>query len=392
MIEVLFPIVLAEVVLGGGGRTFAFGSITLRMVLFGATLVATLIGLLSARQREGLNLAFLLVLAFFTSLLPGLLVDVTRGTPVDVVAPELQPILFWLCAPFFALAIQDARTARKAASIFIYGGFVVGLVTSLLMTFLYTGVIGFFPLYLWADKTNELFFRGFNNFFYKGHFFVGIALVFCVVLKPRWWKTMTAVLVLSIALSLTRGLYLAVALAIMASFVTNGRRGSVLILAAMAFAVFLLYSQSISDILFDPTRLASSETRSRDLLVFWNQFDFMTLLTGDGTGELLNGRSDVENSFLWAIWRFGIVGLLFMLFPFFLCLRYFRTIGRDNPEYTLASAFFFGVVMLYILTAFNPFVNNSIGLMYLLCAIFSLRRLSREPFALSAPQQNGLVP
>lgn len=391
MIEALFPIVLTEVVIGGGGRTFAIGSITLRMLLFGAALIGTLVGLLSSRQRDGVTMAFLLVLGFFTSLLPGLLVDVTRGTPIDVVALELQPVLFWLCAPFFALAIQDARTAQRAASIFIYGGFVVGLVTSLLMIFLYTGAIGFAPLYIWADRTNELFFRGFNNFFYKGHFFVGIALVFCVIMTPRWWKTISFVLVVSIALSLTRGLYLAVALALLSSFVANKRQGSIILVMVAGFTAFWLYRQSISDVIFDPTRLASSETRSRDLLFFWRQFDFMTLVTGDGTGALLNGRTNVENSFLWAVWRFGILGIMFTLFPLILCARYFLLIKMESPIYRLASAYFFGTVMLYILTAFNPFINNSIGLMYLLCAIFSLRRLSRDASLPPSKQQIGLA-
>ena len=63
----------------------------------------------------------------------------------------------------------------------------------------------------------------------------------------------------------------------------------------------------------------------------------------------------------------------------------------ESPIYRLASAYFFGTVMLYILTAFNPFINNSIGLMYLLCAIFSLRRLSRDASLPPSKQQIGLA-
>ncbi len=389
MIETLFPLVFGEVVVGGGGRTFAVGALSLRMLLFAAGLLATAIGLLSSRRsRDGVPTAALLVLAFFASMLPGLLVDAGRGTPSDIVFEEIQPLLFWLSAPFFAFAFQDPRAINRAGSLIVYGGVAVAIVTSLLMVGLYMGVVNFGALYLWADDTGELFFRGPTNFFYKGHFFVGVALVFVVVLTPRWWKSMAFVLALSLGLSLTRGLYLAVAVALVLSFVSGRRQVAILIVAVAAILLLGLYSQAILDLLFDPSRASSAETRSRDLSFFLSTFDYNTLLLGDGTGALLNGRANIENSFLWAIWRFGVAGLAFMFLPLAMAARYFSQIPYESEVRKPASAFFFGIVMLYVVTAFNPFVNNSIGLTYLLCALFALRRMremTREAAALSEP-------
>jgi len=232
-------------------------------------------------------------------------------------------------------------------------------------------------LYVWANQTEEIFFRGTTNFFYKGHFFVGVSLVFCVVMAPKWWKSIAAILVLSLALSLTRGLFVAVAIALSLSFLSQRRHIYIYMAIVASVIITVFYGHYIVDFLFDPSRISSSETRSRDLSYVIAKFDYNTLLFGEGFGVPLNGRDSVENSYLWVLWRFGILGLSFMFLPLIMCLRYYLSVSKDSDYHKLAAAYFFGLVMLYILTAFNPFINNSIGLMYLFCALFSLRRLSR---------------
>jgi len=378
MMETLFSIALAELVLGGGGRTFSIGDISLRMLLFAATLGASVIGMISSTgRRDGLATANLLVLGFLISLLPGLLVDASWGTPIRIIVAGVQPLLFWLTAPFFALALQDVRIVQRGARILLFGGVVVAALTAFLTIGLYAGFVGFGSLYAWANETEEMFFRGTTNFFYKGHFFVGVALVFCVVMTPRWWKSMAAILMLSLALSLTRGLYVAVVIALALSFLSQRRHIYIIAAVSVAVVIAVFYSQFIIDLIFDPTRASSSQIRSRDITYFISIFDYQTLLFGDGFGKLLNGRTSVENSYLWLLWRFGFIGLSFTIIPLFMSVRYYFSIPRDNPLHTLASAYFFGMIMLYILTAFNPFINNSIGIMFLLCSLFSLRRLSR---------------
>jgi hypothetical protein len=377
MIDLLFPIVLSEAVLGGGGRTFAIGPISLRMVLFAVSVVTWItIMLASTRRRDGVGLATLLIAAFVAGLTPGLLVDVERGTNLTTMGAELQPLLFWLIAPLFAMALHDVAAVRKAANILMYGGVAVGAVTLLIMLGLQLGVVNFGRFYAWASDTNELFFRTRTSFFYKGHFYVGIGFIFCLVLLPRWWKTMFAIAALSIGLSLTRGLYLAIVIATVLSFVSARRSFAVIAIGLAGIAVAVFYGDALLNLLYDPSRLISSQTRSRDFTYFMVTFDYDTLLFGDGTGVLLNGRHSIENSYIWAMWRFGIGGLLFWLTPLILSTRYFLSIRRDSEVHQLASAFFFGMIMLYVLTFTNPFINNSIGMAYALCTIFALRRLS----------------
>lgn len=378
MIETLFYIMLTEAVLGGGGRLFAFGPLTLRMLLFGGCILTwLLVALTSTERRDGQMPAFLLVVFFLLSLMPGLTVDAAAGTDIAKIAGELQPLLFWFMAPFIATSLQDSRSVENASKIILYGGVAVAVVTTVIMAALQLGVIGLGLIYGWSVESKELFFRSSSLFFYKGHFFVGIAIIFCIMLRPPWWRAMCVVLLLSLALSLTRGLYLAVLVAVSLSLITSRRSMIVFIAAVLCIAAGVLYGNMFVDVIFDPSRNNSTEVRSRDFIYFSITFDYMTLLFGDGAGTLLNGRQGIENSFLWALWRFGIVGIVFWLSPFFISLRYFKRLKFGDRWYPLASAFFYGVVMLYIVTLFNPFVNNSIGLIYVNCAIFALRRLGR---------------
>ena len=349
------------------------------MVFFAVCVLAWIgAALTSTRQRDGFSLAILLIVAFLASLMPGLLVDASEGTSVKTIGLELQPLLFWLTAPFFAMALRDIGAVRKSASIIIFGGLAVAAVTVAITIGLQLGLVPFGSVYLWADRTDELFFRGRSNFFYKGHFYVAIALVFCIVLTPRWWKSFLLLLMLSLAFSLTRGLYLGVVIAVALSFISARRSLAVIILVVAATLFAVLYGHLLIDLIFDPNRTASSQTRSRDLTYFIATFDYRTLLLGDGTGALLNGRQTIENSLIWALWRFGFVGLAFWLSPLALSMRYFYRIPFRSENHKLASAFFFGMVMLYVVTNTNPFINNSIGITYALCAIFSLRRLSQK--------------
>lgn len=382
MIETIFIFMLSEIVLGGGGRTFSIGAVSLRMLLFAVGVIASLFAMLRSTQpRNGLGTAGLLLWAFVASLLPGLLVDANNGTPLQTIGPAIQPLLFWLLAPFFALALQERRMVVKSANIIIYGGCAVAVITSLLMVGLSTGFVDFATLYIWSDRTEELYFRGTENFFYKGHFFVSVSLIFCLVLRPRWWRTLSLLLLLSLVLSLTRSLFLATGVALVLSFVSQKRQFAFILSACAGAVVFFFYGQVVLDSLFDPTRAESYQTRSRDFAYFLAAFDYNTLILGEGTGALLGGRAQIENSYLWVVWRFGIAGLAYTLLPLFLCLYYFRKMPSESEDRGIASAFFFGAVMLYIVTAINPFINNSIGITYLLVAVFSLRRMSGHAYA-----------
>ena len=102
------------------------------------------------------------------------------------------------------------------------------------------------------------------------------------------------------------------------------------------------------------------------------------MLIGQGLGVPISERVNVENTFLWALWKLGLPGVLFWLSPLLLCLIYYRRISRGNGALPLASAFVFGTVLVYVQTLSNPYLNNPIGLSYVLVSLFALRTLARH--------------
>ena len=64
-----------------------------------------------------------------------------------------------------------------------------------------------------------------------------------------------------------------------------------------------------------------------------------------------------------------------------LCLYYFARISRRDPDFRLASAYLFSTILIYVQTLSNPYLNNPIGLSFVLIALFSLRTISRASTA-----------
>lgn len=379
MIKRLYLIVLTEAVLGGGGRIFQIGPITLRMLLFAACLAMWLVALGYTKKPKGQFLALLLVYSFISSLLCGLFVDAATGASLNRILAEIQPLLFWFTAPFVAMAVTTYATVERSSQIIIYGGFTVAVVMLTVMYALFLGLIPFAKFYTWSMESGELFFRGDISFFYKGLFYVAVALIFTVVLKPRFWIIIAVILFLAIAASLTRGLILSSFIVISAALIHKRRNGTVLIIALIVGLISVFHIQDIIDILFrDESRSISLNTRSADTLNFLEGLEASSLFIGEGAGTLLNGRQAVENTFLWALWKYGLPGLIFWLSPILICYFYYRKIPQQSSFNNLGTAFFFGMLMLYIQTNSNPFLNNSIGISYSILSIFSLRLLSRK--------------
>jgi hypothetical protein len=78
------------------------------------------------------------------------------------------------------------------------------------------------------------------------------------------------------------------------------------------------------------------------------------------------------------------------MFPMFLCTYYYlKTPNRRSNAH--ANAYLFGTVLVYVQTAVNPFLNNPIGLSFVMLAMFSLRVMSR-PGRVTAPARGALSP
>lgn len=377
MIDGLFLLSLFEMVSGGGGRIYEIGPTTLRIIILFSGLLFWIFGFIRGKRQNGQFLAIFICFIFFVALAPGFIVSQARGISQDLVIKDIEPQLFWLSAPFIAMAFDKNYVAEKSARIMMYGGLAVSSVILAITFFIYVGAIDFFRFYQWGDETGEIFFRSNYLFFAKSHFYSAISLVFVGILRPRWWKIMFAIILLSIILSLTRGIIIAAALTIALSYLDMRKYISVFIFFMIVIVFTSFNADTIIDFFIgDQTRQSSVEIRYIDTQYFLQHLDRRTLLFGEGLGALLNGRSNVENSYMWAIWKMGILGFLFYLSPLIIGFYYFKIGKKNGGVNRSASAFFYGIVMMQVLSISNPFVNNSIGILYSLVAVFALRRIS----------------
>jgi hypothetical protein len=379
MMRALFSVSLMELLLGGGGRLLAVGPVSLRMVLFCICLGATLLAVLFPRRRaDGLLLAVLLVLAYLVIHIGALFVGAIYSGDTPKMLTEFQQSLYWLAAPFFALMIQTEEDVRKAARLVLAAGVGLACVYITILLGLLTGVLPLSLLKSVVQKSGEFLFRGGEFFVYKGFLYLGIAIVFLVALRGRFWRTLVVLVGAAMVLTFTRGFLVSACASVLAMLCTQRRwkvviPALVLMTAAVAFIWIYLPSADESA----ATRYeASSNQRLEDLAYIRDHISVKTFLIGEGYASLINNRYLIENTFLWALWKLGTLGLVFWLTPLVLCIHYYLKIP-DRAGNPLASAFLFGTVLVYVQTNTNPYLNNPIGLSFVILALFSLRTLSR---------------
>lgn len=378
MLDLLARVTLAEVFFGGGGRLTALGPVSLRMILFVLIVAAGFaVAALNPRRRDGQLLAVLLLLGYLVTHLPAAVIGLARGAaPADVVL-ELQQSLYWLSAPFFALAIKDLRSVKVTASIVEYAGITMAVLYLGTLLLILAGQLDFANVYVALGQTEEFFFRGESFFFYKGFLFLGVATIFLVARQRPHWAALAMLVVAATIMTLTRGFILATGFAILLLLLDRGKLGALVLSgASLALAVFLVFIYLPgTDATVLVQREESTSQRVDDFRYLVDHFRAKSLLVGEGFGSEINGRLQVENTFLWAFWKMGILGLMFWLSPLAIAWHYYRSSRKDDSA--LARAYFYGVVLIYVQTAANPYLNNPIGLSFVIVAIFCLRKLSQ---------------
>jgi hypothetical protein len=392
MIEGLFTISLLELFIGGGGRLTEIGPGTLRMLLFAPCALIGVFALIAPRRiTGGQKLALYMVLAYLAVHLSGLVVGSAHGRDAGDMLTDLQQSLYWLAAPFFALVLQTPRMVRRSATLVKLSGIVLATAYLGILLGSLLGYVDFFALYGRLADSGEFVGRGENLFVYKGFLYLGIAIVFLVAGRGRFWRTLTVLVAVALVLTLTRGFLLATSFAVLLMLIIEGRKGTLVLgfLLALA-AAFMIWQYLPSQSGGNTERFeASNNQRVVDTNYVADNVTWRTFIVGEGFGTFINGRPSVENTFLFIFWKLGLAGVIFWLSPLVLCTYYFRKVPRDELH-ALAGAYYFGVVLVYVQTLTNPYLNNPIGLSFVMLALFSLRTLSAR--GVRAPQASEALP
>lgn len=376
--NLLYIAVALELFIGGGGRLLEVGPVTVRMLLFAvvmAMVVATV--WLRPNQRGNFLVAVVWVLVYLTIHVLVLVRGLVGGSDAIEALADMQPTLYWIAAPFFALAMESRRNITRTVDLVILAGMILAVGYLATISSVLLGYVDPFTLWETLLPSGEFFFRNELLFFYKGDLYLGIAVIFLLA-GCRSRPLMLAIIAIALLLTLTRGFVIATTLAATLMYASQRRMKRVFSVFAVV-AILLLGLQAILDsagtgALGD--RSDSDAQRFDDLRYMAEHLTIGTLLIGEGFGTLINSRMNVETSFLWLLWKGGLITLVFWLMPLWFCWSAYRRIPRSSEDYPVACAFLFSVVFIYVQTATNPFLNNPIGLSFVMIAMFALRTLA----------------
>ena len=382
LLKLFYITLIAELFLGGGGRLTEIGSNTLRMYLFSTALCLMLLPQFWRRVGADVRLAFGMVALFFLVHLPGLIFGLVRGVDANVVFVELQPLMYFMMAPFFAQVLSKKQYVELTSNFVRDAGLLLASAFIITLLCILIGLLDFSITYNVLNSTGEFMFRGVDGlFFYKGFLYLCIALIF-ILAKNESYRNLSIILVSSaIILTLTRGFMLSTMIAASLFFFLTGNRKALalMVMTSIIVAAMVLGYLPFETILTRKDGDFSDHIRYADIDFMLKNVDALSLIFGNGFGALISdSRLNIENSFLWIWWKIGLAGLLFWFSPLMLCYIAFKRIPASSINFSLGCAYFCAVILIYIQSATNPYLNNPIGLSFVLISIFSLRTLARD--------------
>jgi len=378
MIRLLYLLLTFEILLGGGGRLLEIGPVTARMLLFAIAIMIAFAVIALRGTLPGGRLTLVLLSAFLLVQSAGVVIGLSRGNPMSSVWADLQPLMYFLLAPFVALSLEDRRNVEATRSLVLISGVTLALAYLGVLVLLVSGRIDFSWLYEMLDATGEFMFRGESFFFYKGFVYLGVCIVFLIAMPGRFVVPLLVVTGIALVLTLTRGFILSTAVAVlMLLYVLRMRVAALLLTLAGASALVVAFVSLYSGVEgFMEQRSISNAVRLEDMSFIFGNVGPMTIMFGNGFGTPVLERLNIENVYLWVLWKTGVIGLAFWLAPLLACFIMFRRIPRLSTEFRLGCALLFSVVLIYVQSAMNPYLNNPIGLMMVMIALFGLRELS----------------
>jgi hypothetical protein len=385
--KILFLIIFAELSIGGGGRLFVAGPITLRMLLFGIAMMLTLYYVARGRKLSDETWQLLI---FFTMMIGiGMIVGAINQAEQKFWWEDVKPLLYFFVLPFFEWVIVDQKIIRNAVEIIKISAVIQSVLFMTLLVLIHTGLIPFLDFYYFVLPTQEFFFRGEITFFYKGFLFVCIAFITVYLSKSQNnRRILLAFLLTVISITLTRGFLLAIFLTLLL-YHSYSNRVRAIVFATLALCVLFFSQPAISFVstIVHQIRVQQTGPPNEKLLGDRNYSDAGRVLqikevlsdisvtsffVGHGFGIGVPSRPvHMEISYLEIFHKQGIFGLMFWGFLLWRLWKRFQAQGRSE----LADVLFYAAIFVFFQSLTNQFMNNPIGLSVILFSFVGLRAL-----------------
>lgn len=412
---VLFVVSLTELLVGGGGRLFEIGPLTLRMYLFGATQAVVWWSIVRGSWRPDATTWKLFgALAGLTAVSAG--IGWFNQAPLGAIFTDVKPLLYWANLLFYAQIINSSERLELVKAVFRWSSALLAVAYLLVLLLWKFNIIYGWGMYLWALPTEELSFRGNLGFFYKGFIFLPIGIFFWLQENTYYRKFIWVFLIyLAMLLTFTRGFWLIIfTIHVLYTIFYNPKNIiswlAIVLMVTSLLSVGLYVSQVPNQNFPELAEFQqnSRETYKRKPLKDWqrklgNMFsqgfedressiidriiqvgeviDAATpasIFIGNGLGKGTDSRQvHMEISYLEIFHKQGLMGLAVWFGLFYALWRgFYRRMGRSLKKIPFeddAFVFFMAAAFMFAISFLNPFINAPMGLAMLGIALISLR-------------------
>ena len=407
-----FTFLLYELFLGGSGRVFSFGSITLRMILFSIALLWFSIRIF---QNPNKKFVIRMVLFFGITVSAGALVGILNRAPKGLIFTDIKQLLFFLSIISFSFFLNTKEQVNKCIKILKNATLILSLAYLICYSFIKLNILKMEPFYNTLSVEwlhDEFMFRGTGgNFFYKGFFYLGIGIFFYLFSKPTI-KNGFIVLIIYVALFLTLLRWLlAITLVIFActiffNWAIHKFKISFLKSKQMVFHLVILGVMILIPITFKNFYSTTLGNKQESVDIRKQQFDQVSaqifnkkkttniskiieneevvktpkkfnFILGKGFGIGVPIRPvHMELTYLEIFFKQGILGLSFWIFIFCYCIYNFKKAWKNHVDLNTILPWITGVLVIYLQSITNPLLVNSIGMSFILLALLALRKFS----------------
>jgi hypothetical protein len=408
-----FTFLLYELFLGGSGRIFSFGPITLRMILFSIALLWFSIRIF---QNPNKKFVIRMVLFFGVTICIGTIIGILNHAPIGLIFTDIKQLLFFLSIIYFSFYLNTKEQVENCIKILKNATLILSVGYLICYTLLQLNILEMEPFYNTLSVEwlhDEFMFRGTGgNFFYKGFFYLGIGIFFYLFSKPTL-KNGFIVLIIYAALFLTLLRWLlAIVLVIFActllfNWAIYKFKISFLKSKQMIFHLLILFVMILIPILFKNFYVTTLGNKQESVDIRKQQFDQVSaeIFSKKETANISNINKNVQEvnnskkfnfifgkglgigvpirpvhmelTYLEIFFKQGILGLSFWFFIFFYCIYNFKKAWNNHINLNTLLPWVTGLLVIYLQSITNPLLVNSIGMSFVILAMLFLRNQTK---------------
>lgn len=374
-------IVLGEIfLLGSGQPLLIFDGFSLKMLNFS---MMVLIGCYFIFRHQSISKDVLQLLYFFLfSILMASVLGVINGG-IKKISLDISPLSYFLSLLFFEVYIRSVADINFVIKIMKFSALFMAVIYLTYLALIYIGIIDFDVVYLFLENQSDILFRGNEGaIFYKGFLYLVIGLVFYIV-EGKFFTWQGIVLLLAIYFTHTRAFIIVTLCSYLFCILYWAHSKKYVLpvktvfLFVLILLVFLLVIPFVYDSFITVDRSEGDAIRVHTLNEVLERVSLGSLLVGHGLGIGVPTRMvHMEMSFLEIFHKQGLLGLLFWAYLIIKAFLYFINTSKSHKHNALP--FLVALSMIYVQSLFNPYLNNPIGMSFVIISYVSLTVFYKE--------------